>query len=97
MVSDPFAAKRQAHRDRIASPPPGPTHEADAIFARAFSSGAGKEALQAMREKANRPINAFAASESALRASAAQSQFVREIEAAVQRGLDAMITKGKAA
>lgn len=93
---DDFAAKRQAHRDRIASPPVQATAEFDDLCARIFTTPDGRALLPLLRSRTvDRPINPFAASESALRALAAQSQFVRDIETARDRGLETMKTKGK--
>lgn len=98
MVShDHFAQRRADHRARKggrASADP----EYDRLCALVLASPPGRELLAKMRARTiDAPVNAGELSESALRALVAQSQFVREIEAAIQRGLDAMKTKGKAA
>lgn len=69
--------------------------EFDRLCLLVLSTGAGADLLKKLRARTIDAPDDPLASESALRVKAAQSQFVRQIEAAMERGRKAMEAKGK--
>lgn len=71
-------------------------NEFDAVCAEVFTSGSGKRLLAALRKKHFDTGGNPMADERALRVRSTQQHFVRELEAACERGLEANKRKPKA-
>lgn len=89
-----LAQRRQQHRDLQNAPPVIGDVGFDRLCFIVLSSGPGQELLQMLRKRTIDAPDDMFGSESALRAKAAQSQFVRDIEAAAERGRKASEPKG---
>lgn len=68
---------------------PKPDNEFDAVCAEVFTSGSGKRLLAALRKRYFEMGGNPLADERALRLRATQQHFVRELETACERGLEA--------
>jgi hypothetical protein len=76
---------------------PDPAEDFDAICMRALTGAAGQQLIDALRRRyIDAPENP-AAPEAVLRVRATQQQFVRDLEAACQRGLEAAKRRAEAA
>lgn len=95
---DEFAQVRQRDRERKGAPPQSsPDPELDRLCALVLATPPGRELLALLNKRVvQRRINPGAIGKSALRAHAAEVQFVLHIEGATERGLAAM-AKGKSA
>ncbi len=86
--------RRAQHRDRQNAAEVIGDPAFDRLCASVLLSGPGAELLQMLRKRTIEAADNVLAPESALRVKAAQSQFVRDIEAAVERGRKASEPKG---
>lgn len=90
-----LAERRQQHRASQGAAEVIGDPEFDRLCAAVLLNGPGAELLRMLRKRTIEAPDAVMAPESALRVKAAQSQFVRDIEAAVERGRKASEPKGQ--